>query len=212
LALMAILCLSRPGMRFERDENKNWQNLRKHDVRFETAVLVFDDPYALTQRDYISEDEERWITVGAIGPGSVLLVVHTFYEQQNEQVIRIISARAESHERTAPMRKLTKEQKRDIAAIAAKRDEGIDFSDAPPVLDWTGAQIGKFYQPVKKPVTMRLDSDIIEWLKSYGRGYQTKANWLLRYAMLATEEDKSLADHESVQPVGRAGSAKGKRH
>ena len=89
-------------MRFEWDEQKNRQNLRKHDVRFETAVLVFDDPYALTQRDFTSEDEERWITVGAIGPGSVLLVVHTFYEKQGEEIIRIISARAaESHERRA---------------------------------------------------------------------------------------------------------------
>src|SRR5271169_5828876 len=88
-------------MRFEWDERKNHQNLRKHDVRFETAVLVFDDPYAITQRDCAFVDEERWITVGAIGPGSILLVVHTFYEN-NEEVIRIISARAaESHERKA---------------------------------------------------------------------------------------------------------------
>jgi uncharacterized protein (DUF4415 family) len=82
------------------------------------------------------------------------------------------------------MRKLTKEQKRDIRAIAEKKDQDIDFSDAPPVLDWRGAEIGKFYRPVKKPVTMRLDSDVIAWLKSDGRGYQTKANGLLRHAML----------------------------
>ena len=82
------------------------------------------------------------------------------------------------------MKKLTKEQKRDIRAIAAKRDRDIDFSDAPPVLHWSGAEIGKFYRPAKKPVTMRLDSDIIDWLKADGRGYQTKANWLLRHAML----------------------------
>jgi hypothetical protein len=89
-------------MRFEWDEHKNRQNLRKHDVRFETAVLVFDDPYAITQRDVTIADEERWITVGAIGPGSILLVVHTFYEKYKEEVIRIISARAaESHERKA---------------------------------------------------------------------------------------------------------------
>jgi uncharacterized protein len=43
-------------MRFEWDEQKNRQNLRKHDVRFETAMLVFDDPYALTQGDFTSED------------------------------------------------------------------------------------------------------------------------------------------------------------
>lgn len=89
-------------MRFEWDEQKNQQNLRKHDVRFDTAMLVFDDPYALTQRDFTFADEERWITVGAIGAGSILLVVHTFYEKQGEEVIRIISARAaESHERRA---------------------------------------------------------------------------------------------------------------
>ena len=56
-------------MRFEWDENKDRLNLRKHDVRFETAVLVFDDPYAITQRDCTFDDEERWITVGAHGAG-----------------------------------------------------------------------------------------------------------------------------------------------
>jgi uncharacterized protein (DUF4415 family) len=102
------------------------------------------------------------------------------------------------------MRKLTEEQKRDIAAVAAKRDEEIDFSDAPPVFDWTGAEIGKLYRLVKKPVTMRLDSDIIEWLKSHGRGYQTKASWLLRHAMFATRK------RGSVLPATRARSGDGK--
>src|SRR5213080_529994 len=91
-----------------------------------------------------------------------------------------------------PMKKLTKDQKRDIQAIAAKRDEDIDFSDAPAVVDWSGAEIGKFYRPTKKPVTMRLDSDVIAWLKADGRGYQTKANWLLRHAMLHYTREKGL--------------------
>jgi hypothetical protein len=87
-------------MRFEWDESKNAQNLRKHGVRFGTALLVFDDPYVLTQRDVSSDNQERWITVGAIGPGAILLVVHAYYQHSNEEVIRIISARAaESHER-----------------------------------------------------------------------------------------------------------------
>jgi uncharacterized protein (DUF4415 family) len=59
------------------------------------------------------------------------------------------------------MRKLTKRQRRDVRAIAARKDEDIDFSDVPPVLDWSKAEIGKFYRPAKKPVTLRLDSDII---------------------------------------------------
>ena len=86
------------------------------------------------------------------------------------------------------MKKLTKQQKREIRAIAAKKDEDIDFSDAPAVLDWSKAEIGKFYRPKKQPVTMRLDSDVVAWLKSGGSGYQTKANWLLRSAMLQIDE------------------------
>jgi uncharacterized protein (DUF4415 family) len=81
------------------------------------------------------------------------------------------------------MRKLTKEQKRDIAAIAAMKDEDIDLSDMPEVVDWSGAEMGKFYRPPKKAVTMRLDADVLEWLKGYGKGYQTRANLLLRHAM-----------------------------
>ena len=98
-----------------------------------------------------------------------------------------------------PMRKLTKEQKRDIQAIAAKRDEGIDFSDARPVLNWNSAEIGKFYRPTKKVVTMRLDSDVIAWLKADGRGYQTKANWLLRHAMLHYTGEKGLSKREGFR-------------
>ena len=93
------------------------------------------------------------------------------------------------------MKKLTREQKRDIRAIAAKRDRDIDFSDAAPVLDWSGAEIGKFYRPAKIPVTMRLDSDVLDWLKADGRGYQTKANWLLRHAMLHFTKGRGLSKH-----------------
>jgi uncharacterized protein (DUF4415 family) len=102
------------------------------------------------------------------------------------------------------MRKLTKQQKRDIAAIAGKKDEDTDFSDAPPVVDWSGAEIGKFYRPKKKPVTMRLDSDIIEWLKGHGPGYQTKANGLLRHAMLQFAGRKN----RDVARRGKAGQRK----
>lgn len=64
-----------------------------------------------------------------------------------------------------------------------KTDATIDFSEMPEVVDWSGTEVGRFFRPTKRPVTMRLDDDVIEWLKSYGRGYQTKANLLLRHAM-----------------------------
>jgi uncharacterized protein (DUF4415 family) len=88
------------------------------------------------------------------------------------------------------MKRLTREQRREIAVIAAKRDEEIDLSEMPEVIDWSEAEVGKFYRPPKKPVTMRLDADVVEWLKSYGPGYQTKANMLLRHAMRSTQAAK----------------------
>lgn len=108
------------------------------------------------------------------------------------------------------MRKLTKEQKRDIRVIAAKRDADIDFSDVPRVLDWSGAEIGKFYRPKKKPVTMRLDSDVIAWLKADGRGYQTKANWLLRNAMLHFTKEARISRRKIATRHGKAREGKGK--
>lgn len=46
------------------------------------------------------------------------------------------------------MRKLTREQKQEIRMMAKKKDEDIDFSDIPRVLDWNGAEVGKFYRPM----------------------------------------------------------------
>jgi uncharacterized protein (DUF4415 family) len=83
------------------------------------------------------------------------------------------------------MRRLSKGQREDIAALEAMKDSEIDLTDKPEVLDWSGAEIGKFYRPKKRPVTMRLDEDVVDWLKGYGRGYQTKANMLLRHAMIS---------------------------
>jgi uncharacterized protein (DUF4415 family) len=90
------------------------------------------------------------------------------------------------------MRKLSREQKRDIALLAAKRDEDIDFSDIPLKLDWSKAEMGKFYRPPKKTVTMRLDADVLEWLKGYGKGYQTRVNLLLRHAMTNSRQGSGL--------------------
>ena len=97
------------------------------------------------------------------------------------------------------MKKLNKQQKADMHALAAMKDEDIDFSDAAPELDWSGAEIGKFYRPGKKPVTIRLDSDVIEWLKADGRGYQTRVNWLLRHAMAHYTREKLMVQPEVTE-------------
>ena len=81
-------------MRFEWDEEKSRLNLIRHKVAFETAVLLFEDPHAATIRDELhSDEEERLITIGSLGNALVLMAVHTSFDADGEEVIRVISAR-----------------------------------------------------------------------------------------------------------------------
>ena len=58
----------------------------------------------------------------------------------------------------------------EIRALKRMRDREIDTTDIPPVLDWSKAVVGKFYRPIKRPLTIRLDADVLAWLKGQGRG------------------------------------------
>ena len=81
---------------------------------------------------------------------------------------------------------LTDKQKAELEAVKSLPDEEIDYSDIPPLGDefWKNAVRNPFYKPTKTSTTVRLDSDVLMWLKSKGRGYQTRINAILRDAML----------------------------
>jgi len=53
-------------------------------------------------------------------------------------------------------------------------------------------EIGRLYRPIKKPVTLRLDADVLAWFKKQGRGYQTRINRALRKVMM--EERRESRD------------------
>ena len=89
------------------------------------------------------------------------------------------------------MKANTKNLEKEIKALMQLRDEDIDTSDIPVVTDWSKAVVGKFYRPIKQPVTVRLDADIVAWLKSTGPGYQTRINALLRDSMLERKRKRS---------------------
>jgi uncharacterized protein (DUF4415 family) len=84
-------------------------------------------------------------------------------------------------------RPLSAKQKRELTAIATLPDDQIDTSDIPelPPAAWKDAVRGRFYRPVKQSVSLRLDADVVAWLKKPGKGYQTRANYILRERMLA---------------------------
>ena len=80
-------------VRFEWDEAKARSNARKHGVRFEDAILVFADPYALAEQDRLEGGELRWRTLGLAGGVVLLLVAHTVRNEREDEIIRMISAR-----------------------------------------------------------------------------------------------------------------------
>jgi uncharacterized DUF497 family protein len=87
-------------MRFIWNEQKSRRNRAKHKVSFETAQMVFADPFALSILDRVVDGEARWQTLGLIAGVVVVLVAHTVEDREGEEVIRIISARkATSRER-----------------------------------------------------------------------------------------------------------------
>jgi len=81
------------------------------------------------------------------------------------------------------MNAVTKKQRKEIKALARMKESEIDVRDVPELADWSRAVVGKFYRPIKKSLTIRLDADVLAWLKSQGKGYQTRLNALLRQAM-----------------------------
>jgi len=81
-------------LKFEWDEAKNRANLRKHGVSFDTATLVFFDPFALMRQDRIVDGEARWQAIGRVAEQLVLVVAHTAREDDDgNEVLRLISAR-----------------------------------------------------------------------------------------------------------------------
>ena len=83
--------------------------------------------------------------------------------------------------------KVTAKQRRELKALVARPERRIDTSDIPPLTDafWKNAQRNPFYRVCKTSTTVRIDADVLAWLKSKGRGYQTRLNQILREAMLA---------------------------
>lgn len=83
---------------------------------------------------------------------------------------------------------LTKERIEQLKTLA---EQPVDTLDIPEL---TKDDFFKIYRPIKKPLSIRLDSDIIAWLKSYGKGYQSRINSILRNAM--------ITDKRAVQQRG----------
>jgi len=88
---------------------------------------------------------------------------------------------------------LTAEQKKRLAALAARPESEIDYSDIPPLTDefFRNAVRNPFYKPTKTSTTVRIDSDVLHWLRAQGKGYQSRINAILRREMLAAHKSST---------------------
>jgi uncharacterized protein (DUF4415 family) len=91
-------------------------------------------------------------------------------------------------------RRLTLAEERRLDAAS------IDYSDIPPLGDEFFTKATEVWPPTKQQVTVRLDADVLNWLKAHGRGYQTRLNRILRAAM---EGQPSKRARTAVAPKKR---------
>ena len=75
---------------------------------------------------------------------------------------------------------LTSELQAEVDALAAMPESEIDSTEMPPIADWSNAVRGPFYRPIKRPLSLRVDADIVDWFQRQGQGYQTRMNFALR--------------------------------
>jgi len=81
---------------------------------------------------------------------------------------------------------LNKKQKAEIAALRGRSDKKIDYSDIAQLSEgfFKNAIRGQFYKPTKTSTTLRIDADVLAWLRTQGKGYQSRINAILRREML----------------------------
>jgi uncharacterized protein (DUF4415 family) len=75
---------------------------------------------------------------------------------------------------------LSRRQRADLARLKNLPDNEIDYSDIPPL---TAEQLATAFQPNRQLIAVRLDREVLKWLRGFGPGYSTRINNILRAVM-----------------------------
>lgn len=124
--------------------------------------------------------------VGLVGGTVILLVAHTVHKRGGKKSSALSPLGKRPSMSAEPMKKdkAAAKRKTELKALSALLNEDIDTSDIPEMTDWRGAVRGKFYRPVKEPISIRIDADVLAWFRSQGEKYQSRINEALREYML----------------------------
>ena len=89
--------------------------------------------------------------------------------------------------------------KSDLTRIDGLKDSEIDYSDIPALDKSFFTKATEAWPPTKQQVTVRLDTDVLDWLKAHGRGYQTRINRILRAAMESPQAHQPAAPKKNAR-------------
>jgi uncharacterized protein (DUF4415 family) len=176
-------------LEFEWDEPKRLSNIAKHDVDFRDAIVFFENPHVVEDARFAG-NEQRWLAIGTIDNRYVTTVLHDVATvcgssqcgdrgmEKKEDIRHYTSAELKSMRARG-------ESKTDWVRFEAKSEEQLeqdiaddpDYRDVPD--DWY-KNATLVIPTSKKMLSLRLDSDILDWFKQQGPGYQTRINAVLR--------------------------------
>jgi uncharacterized protein (DUF4415 family) len=179
---------------FQWDARKSALNLEKHGIDFDEAAEVFYRPHALRRSD--RNKKERWVAIGEseqrIRPSRSRIAATRFGSSQHD-------ARDEMKNERIVKRKWGERRrgKTDWARVDALTDEEIaeavrNDPDAVALdFDWSDAIL--VIPPKKKPISIRVDEDVLDFFKTEGAGYQRRMNAVLRSYMQQKRKPKKRA-------------------
>jgi uncharacterized protein (DUF4415 family)/uncharacterized DUF497 family protein len=168
-------------MLFEWDETKRQANFAKHLIDFADAAKVFDGPvFEKVQRRH---DENRVLAMGLLEDIEIV-VIYTM-RGKYRRIIRPGGPIAMKGRITRINSKQGTSGATNLKRLRAMPDSSINYSDIPR-LNKSFWETAKLTMPEPKDrLTIRVDHDVVTWLKKRGRGYQTRINAILRSYMEA---------------------------
>jgi len=137
--------------------------------------------------------EKRLITLAPLAP-RVVVIAHA---PRGDDMTRIISMRRAN-------RREQKSTKSDLARIDRMKDAEIDYSEIPLLDKSFYKRATEVWPPTNQLLTIRLEADVLGWLKAPGRGYHTRINRILRTAMESQRPRQSRSPAASKKTRGRA--------
>ncbi len=159
-------------MKFEWDEEKRLANIAKHGIDFIDVCRLFDAPFLIAPDIRHNYGEDRSIAFGHVRER---LMVVAFTKRQET-----IASFLRERQTNVKKRNLKTESRTDWKRVDAMKDEDVDLSDIPELDDDFFKNAVLDLPKPKATVTLRVDSDVIEWYRAKGKGYQTLINAVLK--------------------------------